>query len=209
VCVRSVRELETYKTIVADGSCSGRIKDIYFNDRTWIVTHLLLSLGSSRFARKQVLVPWDEVTRVSSKDGFVHFRLSSAELEELPPPNSVMPVCKQYAALALGSPGARLFADKLQASNPNTRTAKAVIGYSIQADGESCGRLDDLIFDEESFEIRYLAIGQLLAGKKLQFHIVPKSVERFTWATQRVILRELQPICLEGGQNEAAISAAA
>ena len=190
----------------AEEPCCGRIKDVYFNDRTWTITHLLLTIGTNRFAQKQVLASTDQVARISAEEGIVHFRLSSTEFE---PASSVLPVCKQYAALAFGSPGGRLMDEQLKTSNPNIRTAKAVIGYSMQANGKSCGRLEDLIFDEESFEIRYLAIGQLVAGKKLQFHIVPQSVERFTWATQRVVLRDLQPVCLEGGQNEAAISAAA
>src|SRR5687768_15838277 len=129
----------------AEGPCSGRIKDIYFNDRTWIITHLLLTIGANRFAQKQVLASSDEVTGISAEEGNVYFRINSAEIEELPPASSVLPVCKQYAALALGSPGAGLVADPLKASNPNMRTANAVIGYSIQADGESCGRLEDLI----------------------------------------------------------------
>ena len=192
--------------MTAEGSCCGRIKDVYFNDRTWKITHLLLTVGVNRLAQKQVLASSDQVASVSAEEGIVHLRLNSAEFE---PASSVLPVCKQYAALALGSPGARLLRDQLKTSNPNMRTAKAVIGYSMQADGQFCGRLEDLIFDEESLEIRFLTIGQSIAGKKVRFHIVPQSVERFTWATQRVVLRELQPVCLDGGQNDATISAAA
>ena len=193
----------------AEGSCCGRIKDVYFNDRTWTITHLLLRIGANRVAQQEVLAGSDQVARICAQEGAVHFRLNSGSFTELPPSSSMLPVCKQYAALALGSRGARLIGDQFKSLNPNVRTAKAVIGYSIQANGQCCGRLEDLIFDEKSFEIRYLAIGQLVAGKKLRFHIVPQSVERFTWATQRVVLRELQAVCLDAGQKEATISAAA
>jgi sporulation protein YlmC with PRC-barrel domain len=195
--------------MTAEGSWCGRIKDVYFNDRTWTITHLLLRIGAKRVAQEEVLAGSDQVTRICAQEGAVHFRLNSGAFAELPPSSSVLPVCKQYAALAFGSPGARLLGDQFKSLNPNIRAAKAVVGYSIQARGQSCGRLEDLIFDEESFEIRYLAIGQLEAGKKLRFLIVPQSVERFTWATQRVVLRELQAVCLDGGQKDATISRAA
>ena len=83
------------------------------------------------------------------------------------------------------------------------------MGYSINADGAFSGRLEDLIFDDESWEIRYLAIGHVIEGKKLRFHVVPQSVERFTWSTQRVVLRELQPVRLEAGQHDLGMSSAA
>jgi hypothetical protein len=188
--------------MAAEGACSGRITDVYFDSRSWKITHLLLTAAAQSFPHKPLLVPVDKLASVFIEEGLVHLPLSLAELTELPHPSSVMPVCKQYAALALGSPGARLFADRFVSSNPNLRSAKAVMGYSIDADGVPGGTLEDLILDEETWQVRYLGIGQNIEGKKLRFH-------KFTWATQRVMLRELRPVCLEGGQSEAVQFAAA
>ena len=207
--LRSVRELQTYKAATEEGTSSGRIKDVYFDDGSWRITHLLISAGTSRSAQKQVLAPSDRICAVSLQQDLIQFSLSSAEFEALPLPGSVMPVCKQYAALSLASPGAGLLPDRGAAANPNLRTAKAVMGYSIHAAGHFSGRLEDLIFDDESWEIRFLAIGHVIEGKKLRFHVVPQSVERFTWSTQRVVLRELQPVRLDAEPHQGSVSAAA
>jgi sporulation protein YlmC with PRC-barrel domain len=203
--LRSVRELQTYKTATAEGSSFGRIKDVYFDDGSWKITHLLISAGT----HKQVLIPREEFSRISAEQGVVQLRLNAAELQALPLPNSVMPVCKQYAALSLSSPRTTFLAGRLAAASPNLRSAKVVLGYSINANGVFSGTLEDLICDDETLEIRYLAIGHSMDGKKLRFHVVPQSVERFTWSTQRVIMRELQPVRMDAGDREPGISAAA
>ena len=207
--LRSVRELQTYKAATAEGTSLGRIKDVYFDDESWKITHLLISAGAEHRPQKQVLAPRDQISEVSAEEGFVQLRLSPAEIEALPLPSSVMPVCKQYAALSLASPGAGLFENRVAASSPKLRTAKAVTGYSINAAGEFSGRLKDLIFDSKSWEIRYLAIVHVIEGKKVVFHVLPQAVERFTWSTQRVVLRDLLPVRLDARHNDEGISAAA
>ena len=72
-----------------------------------------------------------------------------------------------------------------------------MVNYRIDVAGESGGVLGDFLFDDETWTIRYLRAEQLIERKKLQFHLLPQSVERFTWATERLILRELQPVALE------------
>ena len=172
-----------------EGACCGRIKDVYFNDDTWQVTHLLISLVPGSSARSEVLARPEHALRIDDHGASLQLLLNHAEIYELPPASSELPVCKQYAAMAFSS-----------RSNPHLRTAKAVSHYRINVRGEFGGTLEDLIFDEASWQIRYLAIEQAIGQKKLRFHILPQRVERFTWATQRVILRELEPVCLDGGE---------
>ena len=200
--LRSVRELEKCKVAGAEGGHCGRIKDIYFDDSTWAITHLVLSVEPWQIGQKQVLVKPDQVQTLSFESGIIHLALGADEIENLPLANSVLPVCKQYASFALASPGARMFARGLVGSDPHLRSAKAVMNFRINTDNDFEGTLADLVFDDESWTIRYLAVEQIIERKKLRFHILPQSVERFTWVTQRVFLRELQPVRLEGGELE-------
>jgi hypothetical protein len=41
----------------------------------------------------------------------------------------------------------------------------------------------------------------------VNFHVLPQSVERFTWATQRVLLRDLQPVELAAEERAAVVAA--
>jgi sporulation protein YlmC with PRC-barrel domain len=194
--------LEKCKVAGAEGGHCGRIKDIYFDDSTWAITHLVLSVEPWQIGQKQVLIKPEQIDSVSFESGIIKLVMDAAEIENLPLASSVLPVCKQYASFALSSPGARMFARGLVGSDPHLRSTKAVMNYRINTGADFGGTLADLIFDDESWTIRYLAVEQIIERKKLRFHILPQSVERFTWATQRVFLRELQPVRLEGGELE-------
>ena len=192
----------------AEGSQCGRIKDVYFDDSTWKATHLVLSIEPRHFGQKQVLLKPEMVDSISD-DGTIALRLRLDEIEKLPLASSVLPVCKQYASFAFSSPGARLFARGVVGSDPHLRSARAVSNYRINVAGESGGTLADLMFDDESWEIRYLSVEQIIERRKVAFHVLPQSVERFIWATQRVFLRELQPVRLDSDFAPAEVLTAA
>jgi len=199
--LKSVRDLEKLRVVCEDGVTCGRIKDIYFDDQNWTIKNLVLSLDSRRFGAKQILLPPAQV-RLNGLAAFLD--LPSAEVCTLPLVGSVLPVCRQYASLAFNSPGA----SRLIAGDPHLRSARAVSNYRINVDGQECGgTLEDFIFAEESWEIRYLAVEQSIEGRKVNFHVLPQSVERFTWATQRILLRDLQPVELAAEERVAVVAA--
>jgi sporulation protein YlmC with PRC-barrel domain len=201
--LRSVRELEKCKVAGVEGSHLGRVKDVYFDDGTWTITHLVVSVEPWQIGQKQVLIEPEHINSVSFESGIINLALDAAAIENLPLASSVLPVCKQYASFALASPSARTFPRGLVGADPHLRSAKAVMNYRITNEAEFGGILADLVWNDENWTIRYLAIEQMIERKKLRFHILPQSVERFTWATQRVLLRALQPVLLEDGEIEA------
>jgi sporulation protein YlmC with PRC-barrel domain len=198
--LRPVRDLEKLRVVASDGVACGRVKDIYFDDHAWTIKHVVLGLEPRRFARKQVLLRPDQI----QFNGIAALlKVSSVQILALPLASSVLPVCRQYASMALGSPRA----NDLVQSDPYLRSARAVAQYQLNESGEFAGTLSDFLFDDESWEIRFLAIEQVIEQKKLRFHVLPQSVERFTWATQRVLLRNLQPVELAAEQHVWAVAA--
>jgi hypothetical protein len=166
----------------------------------WTIRHVVLALEPGRFGRKQVLLQSEQI----ALNGLAALlKLSGAELPSLPLAGSVLPVCRQYASIALGSPRS----DRLIQADPHLRSARAVLQYQMNVAGQFAGTLADFIFDDESWAIRYLAVEQAVEQKKIQFHVLPQSVERFTWATQRVLLRDLQPVELAAEREIPAVAA--
>jgi sporulation protein YlmC with PRC-barrel domain len=198
--LRPVRDLEKLRVIASDGVACGRLKDIYFDDHTWTIKHVVLALEPRRFGRKQVLL---RPAQIKFNGLAVLLNVSSVQTLALPLASSVLPVCRQYASLALGSPKT----SDLAQSDPYLRSARAVVRYQLNPGGEFAGRLSDFLFDDETWEIRYLAVEQVIEQKKLHFHLLPQSVERFTWATERVLLRNLQPVELAAEQRIPAVAA--
>lgn len=198
-----MRELGKCKAIDAEGRPCGRIKDIYFDDGSWEITHLILSIEPRQFGQKQVLVAPGQVRAISEAEGVIHLDLTGDQIEDLDLAGSVLPVCRQYASLAYAFPGARISSSATVASDPHLRSAKAVMSYRINAAGEFAGTLADCIFDDAAWQIRYLGVEKTIERKKMLFHVLPQSVERFTWTTQRIVLRELQPVRLESAERSA------
>ncbi len=179
----------------ADGLSCGRVKDIYFDDQNWQIRHLVAALEPRRFGKKQILLEPNQVQALDFETGAIQLGASSEAVAQFRPAVSVLPVCKQYASLAMASPGARTQGNgPLNGVDPHLRSTRTVITYRLDLAGEFAGMLADFIWNDETWEIRYLTVEQSFDRRKLQFHILPQSVERFTWSTQRVLLRALQPV---------------
>ena len=202
--LRSVRELENMRLVTADGQPCGRIKDVYFNDQEWECRHFVAALDPRQFGQKQVLLAPETVCGIRD-DQVLRLSLTRDQVAAAPLASSVLPVCKQYASLALASPGSsRLEASYIKA-DPYLRSARAVSNYRITAGGEFAGTLVDFLMDPLTWSIRYIGVQQIIDRKKLLFHVLPESVERFSWSTQRVFLKELLPVMLGESAAAAAI----
>lgn len=183
-----------------DGTAFGRLKDIYFDDLTWVAKHLVVAREPSRFGQKQVVINPEHV-RAIGDEGFMQMNLAAEQLENAPLAGSVAPICRQYAALAFSSPGARTFADRMAGADLHLRSARAVLDYPVFVAGEQVGKLTDFILNDDRWEVCFLRIEQVIEGRRLAFYVHPQCVERFTWAARRVLLRSLQPVLLSGAPN--------
>jgi len=194
------------RVVSADGVYCGRVKDLYFDDQRWVIRYVVVALEPRRFGQKRVLLVPEQIRGINVDAGFAQLAIEAAEVASLRLASSVLPVCKQYASIALGSPGAAFFSNTLNGVDPHLRSAGTVIKYRLNLASEFAGILADLLLDANTWEIRYLKVEQVIDARKLQFHLLPQSVERFTWSTERVLLRELQPV--ELAEEEPAIRAA-
>lgn len=197
--LRSVRELEKLRAVTDEGTHCGRIKDLYFDDRNWEIQQFILSIEPRQFRQQQILLKSEHLSEICPEEGLLKLNLTPSDIATLPLASSVRPVCRQYASLAFGSLAARRPADQLHAADPHLRSARAVMAYQIDAPADLPTQLKDLLFDDQSWAIRFLLVEQKFEGRILRFHILPQSVERFTWSTQRVVLRNLQPVHQSSG----------
>ena len=76
---------------------------------------------------------------------------------------------------------ARAEAARHQNDNPNLRSCKAVMSYHIQATDGDIGHVDGLIFDEETWAIRYLIVNTSNWWMGHQVLIAPQWISSVTW----------------------------
>jgi hypothetical protein len=128
-------------------------------------------------------------------------KLTKEQVEKSPHIHADQPVSRQmegdlygyYGWLPYWHAGAYAAAVAASASSeqdgdPHLRSTKQVIGYHIQATDGEIGHVEDFVFDDETWTIRYLVVNtqNWLPGKSVL--VSPQWVKEVSWAERKVHL---------------------
>ncbi|MGV3772191.1 MAG: hypothetical protein ACO1QB_04760 [Verrucomicrobiales bacterium] len=186
----SSQQLEGCKIAGLDGA-KGRVKDIYFNDLDWSVKYLVINLGGRTTSVDLLLSP-EFVTGFDAVSRVAQVNLTMEQLAACPRAGMVKPVCQQYHY----HPGARGRSSVFRpgSTDPCLRSAKVVLGYSLQGQGTSVGALSGFMLNLDNWSIESIQVEREVSGKKLLFSISPDLVERISFAAGQVRLRDVKPM---------------
>lgn len=163
----------------------GTIKDAYFDDHNWTLRYLVVTTGSWLSGRSVLISP-ASIKGVRGNQR-LELNLTREQIRNAPGQDSDRPVSRQYEAQLLdhygyphywsgatwggvGSGDAMAAASaqtmrRNQASessreqgDPHLRSAKEVTGYAIQAVDDSLGEVDDFLFDDSNWSLRYFVV---------------------------------------------------
>jgi len=231
--LRNLTNLYNYKLAASDGDI-GRVKDFYFDDKTWVIRYLVADTGSWLAGRLVLLTPhvfghFDEV------DGKVMLvNLTRQQIENSPSIESHKPVSRQYeieyyryygwpaywnggAMWGLGGYPVVLppFRDELEAhqkyhhrDDKHLRSAHAVTGYHIQTVDGTIGHVSGLIVDDRSWAVRKLVVetGHWYSGKEIQ--ITPDKIERISYEESKVFVNLTKEDIQKTSEDEVAEASA-
>jgi sporulation protein YlmC with PRC-barrel domain len=208
------------RIIALDGEI-GKVCDLYFDDVEWVVRYLVVDTGLWLPGRK-VLISSHAVDSIDHVLHAVLASLTRERIQGSPNVDTDKPVSRQhesefnryygystYWAQSMswgrgpmppaGPPSAsdllelqeRRMAD-IRHSESHLRSAQEVAGYSIRAIDESVGRLRDLLFDDETWAVRYLVVGtkRWFFGRRVL--VRQGSVERVDWAAKCVDVSQMR-----------------
>lgn len=205
--LRSLRSLEGYHLSATDGSI-GKVRDFYFDDEFWTIRYLVVDTGHWLPGHKVLLSPSVLVKPDWRERAFV-VSLTREQVRHSPDRDSYKPVSRQretefYVArgwpfywTASGAwPGAMMPAVPFQLppsdrprakGDPHLRSAREVLGYTLQADDGESGAVDDFIADEETWQVRYLVVATEAGGAGPKVLIAPLwLVGPISWAQRSV-----------------------
>lgn len=192
--LRRIGDLLTYTIGATDGDI-GTVNDIYFEDDTWTVRHLVVDAGGWLVGR-HVLIPPRAVQRIDAVNQRVVTGLSRQQVKDSPDVKTQRPVSRQYEADLYGyygypsywagpyrwglaadpylapypppaptpapGVGSSAVADELAAraasQDSRLRSARDVSGHGIQATDGELGHVEDYLFDDHEWAIRYLVV---------------------------------------------------
>lgn len=199
-------------TIGATDGEIGKVKDVYFDDRRWAVRYLVVDTGGWLGGR-QVLISPIAIEAVDWDAGQVRVRLTRQQVEGSPDIDTDKPVSRQYETdflryygypdywggpLLWGAtaypffdvgapiPAAEGEARQAQPCDPHLRSAAEVRGYGIQASDDSIGHLEDLLFEPETWAVRYLVVDTRNWWPGERVVIPPRWIEEMNWPERRV-----------------------
>lgn len=197
--LREVRNLEGCLVRAQDGP-AGRVAGVLFDDESWDVRYLVVDTGGRLPGERVLLLP-DFVEGVNeAMPASVRVGITQPQVWESPPVSADRPVSARqeadyYAHLAAApyfGPSVPVFPLYLdpgvaeEDGDPHLRSAKEVRGYAIRTQDRPIGHVEDLVYDDRDWMVRYLIVDtrDWLPGKK-----VPVSVDwvyRISWSGAEV-----------------------
>lgn len=203
--IRKVKDLTGFHLKAHDGEI-GTLKEVYFDDRHWVVRYLVVRTGNWLFGREVLIAP-EAVHKVDEDNRWLEVELTRKQVEEAPPIDSRLPVSRHYEQeyyrhygwqpywgtdSYLGVPP--LVPPLLEGKNPDSpenphlRSSREVMGYRIHAlDGE-IGYVEDFMLDEREWRVCYLSVDtrKWLPGKKIL--VSPAWIHEVSWASEGIVV---------------------
>jgi hypothetical protein len=175
----------------------GKVKEFYFDDKSWSVRYLVVRTGAWLFGR-EVLISPDSVAKNSSRHGRFPVNLVKEQIRASPDIDTQKPISRQHEVALYGHYPWQPYwvsgfyagglweasnessvidekiiimaddADNIAGEDPHLRCTRELTGYMVHAiDGET-GYIKDLIIDDE-WRIQYLIVDtrDWFGGKKV------------------------------------------
>lgn len=204
--LQTAHKLQRYSLLAVDGEIGG-VENLYFDDTTWAVRYLAVSVGGWP-AGKHVLISPVAIGEVDEEQGTINIELTRNQIVNSPPISADRPITRQYekgyyqyydwtpywksGPFASRSTSEAPIASSLipDAEDTHLNSTAEVNGYAIAAlDGE-IGRVDGIVIDAQYWVIRYLEIDTHRWWPGKHVLINPAWVKNVNWA-ERVVSVDL------------------
>ncbi len=210
--LRRTRDLWEY-TIAAVDADIGRVRDLYFDDETWTIRYIVVESGVILSRRKVLISPASLQERAWSPL-HIRVKLTCGEVESSPSIDLHKPISRRHeiehhkhygwpyywlgkgvwgsqahpAALAKISKGTTAPASRPGIENPSKdahlRSVREVMGYHVSAEDGEIGHVEDFLFDDHTWEIRYAIIDTKKWWAEQRVLLSPRWIKRVSWKSR-------------------------
>jgi uncharacterized protein YrrD len=182
--LNSLSHLQGARVSATDGDI-GSVEEALFDDRSWVLRYLVVETGNWLQGRKLLVSPY-VVQQPMGHERHIHLRLNQQQVRSSPTVDTQLPVSRQQERALLkhyslpeywasGDPdGGGLLAGTESGTPPQAddprlsrdteagdlhlRSSREVSGYQIRASDDNIGSVQDFVFDETNWTLRYLVI---------------------------------------------------
>jgi hypothetical protein len=213
--LRKTKEIKGSKLAARDGEI-GHVKDFYFDEQTWTVRYLVADTGDWLPNRKVLLSPFSVTGIELQAHKVVAIDLTKSQIEQSPSIEEHQPISRQYELEYLQYyglpdywPGPMLWGpveapwayipvdlqastrpkQELKGKDSHLRSMKDVSGFSgyqIQALDQVFGHVENFIFDDQDWAVRYLVCDTRNWWPGKHFLLAPQWIAWVSWSESRV-----------------------
>lgn len=209
--LRRTKDLISWYTIAAVDTDVGTIYDFYFDDQQWVIRYIVVGTGVI-FPGRKVLISPLALRYPAWSPMHIYVNLTREQIETSPSIDLHKPVSRRHEVehhrhygwpcywLGAGTWGSwhtpKALADAAGAdSKPeiedasedtHLRSTQEVTGYHIKATDGEIGHLEDFLFDDETWDIRYAIVDtqNWWPGKKVLLR--PQWIKRVSWTDREI-----------------------
>lgn len=208
--LRRTRDLKDF-TIAATDADIGTVHDLYFDDETWTIRYIVVATGEILSGRKVLISPL-ALRQPAMRSLHVWVNLTSDQVDRAPSFDLHKTVSRRHeieyhdhyglpyywegigvwgasasprelARASRAKPGTR---KQNPSPDAHLRSTREVIGYHVMARDGKIGHIEDFLFDDESWQIRYAIVDtrNWWPGKRVLLR--PQWIKRVNWRSEKV-----------------------
>jgi hypothetical protein len=202
-----VKDLRKFRLRALDGWI-GSVSEFYFDDQFWTIRYLVAETGSWLEDRAVLISPY-AVTSVNRNENIVSIDLTRRQIESGPTLASHNPVSRRFEESCFahfGWPsyrdgpfawGSFLLADQALKHRNRSRknesgedralqSTRDVMGHRIEAEDGEIGHVEDFVFEDRSWTIRYMIVAMRNWWPGSQVLISPLWIGSIDWMGAKV-----------------------
>jgi sporulation protein YlmC with PRC-barrel domain len=171
----------------------GTVYDILFDDRTWKVRHLVVSLDRW-FLGQQVLLDPEVIEWGDGPERRLQVRLTKQEVRQSPSVDTDLPMARRaseaaaqvlvweaYWANVIETPGE-------SQGDPHLRSTKMLSGLHLHCINGQLGHVEDFLIDRQTWSVRDLVVDTRNWWPGKHVLVEPALVESISWADREIRL---------------------
>lgn len=213
---RSIKNLIGFTMGATDGEI-GKVKEFYFDDKTWTIRYLIVETGSWLFGRKVLISP--QALLAPDWEGNVFpVNLTKEQIKNSPDIDTEKSVSRQQEielythypwtgywgggiwAGGMGTTGMMTSPalpleqaiheniGKEQATDPHLRSTDNVTGYNIKATDGDIGDAEDFIVDDSTWKIAFMVVDTGNWLPGKKVVISPEWIKDIEWDTSEIVV---------------------
>ena len=179
--LRRVKDLREY-TIDAQETDIGRVRGVYFDDATWTIRYIVVATGTILGGR-DVLLSTAAVKERAWSPLHIRVNLDWKQVETAPGVDLQQPISRECEIEQHQHYGWAHYWEEEAARNSEMQlhSSEEVFGSKVSARDGEIGRVDDFLFDDKSWNIRWAIINTDGWWSEKRVLISPRWIRKVDW----------------------------